>query len=259
MIWRRAVRAVERALVYDASNQTVTVRSGPLAGLKKHGPFLDSDAAFASGVYEPEVVAALTEHCRAGATAFDVGANVGYHTMLLSGLTGEGGQVHAFEPVPATADSLERTLRLNGLENVTVHRLAAGAASGTSEMQVGAPSESGRAHIVGASPGHRAELTGSTTIEVPVRALDDLRADNTLPLPSIVKIDVEGAEPLVLLGMRDILRDGRPAIVAELWGERNIAEVEGLLASHGYRCRILSEWRGLVAGEAVTIRNVAAI
>jgi protein-L-isoaspartate O-methyltransferase len=126
LVWRRLIQAIDRRLAYDAATQTVTVRSGPLIGMTKCGLFADGDAAFAAGTYEPEVVAALTDHCCPGATAFDIGANVGYHTMLLSRLVGVGGRVDAFEPVPATADSLEQTLKFNDLGNVTVHRLAVG-------------------------------------------------------------------------------------------------------------------------------------
>jgi FkbM family methyltransferase len=245
--------------VYDAATHIVTVQAGPLAGMKKHGPFTDSDAAFAEAAYEPEIVAALTEHCPPGGIALDIGANVGYHTLLLSVLVGPGGAVHAFEPVPSTAESLEQTLVVNDLSNVVVHRVALGSSTGTTQMRVGRESESGRAHVIDGTVGYRSELSGETRIiDVPVASVDELLASRAIPEPGLVKIDVEGAELLALTGMRQTLSSVRPVVVAEFWGEHNSAEAGRLLSSLGYTVTVLSEWHGLVDGSEVVVRNVLA-
>ncbi len=259
MVWRRFAAWAEKRSSYDRSAETVTVRSGPLAGMKKYGPYVDSDPAFARGLYEPEIVAALIEHAEPGGVFFDIGANVGYHTLLLARLAGAVGHVDAFEPAPAAAASLEKTLQGNGLSNVTVHRIAVGATEGHAAMQVGAIWESGRSHIVGATAGYRSELAGTTqTIEVPVTSIDILREKGEVAAPTLVKIDVEGSEVLALRGMEETLRSARPVLVAELWGTENIASGEGLLQSLGYGITVLSEWRGRVDGVNVEIRNILA-
>ena len=257
--WRRLVPSLERRLIYDDRTQTVTVTNGPLAGMKKFGPFADADAAFALGTYEPQISAVLRKHCRPGATVFDIGANVGYHTLLLSQVVGEQGQVHAFEPVPETAASLEQTVALNRLANVTVHGLAVGDRMGTVSMRYGDASEAGRAHIVGV-PGYRWDAATGTSqlVEVPIVSIDGLHETGELPLPSLIKLDVEGAELQALRGMRQVLSAAHPVIVAELWGEENVAAVHELLGSLGYEVTVLSEWHGMVAGEPATTRDVLA-
>lgn len=228
--------------------------------MKKYGPYVDSDAAFARGLYEPEIVAALLEHAEPGGVFFDIGANVGYHTMLLSRLAGVVGRVDAFEPVHSAADSLEETLRGNDLSNVIVHRIAVGATQGQAAMRVGALRESGRSYMVGATVGYRSELEGTTrTVEVPVTSIDVLREKGEISSPSLVKIDVEGAEVLALKGMTKTLHSARPVLIAELWGSENIASAERLLHSVGYDIAVLSEWRGRVAGAEVEIRNILAV
>ena len=131
--WRRFAAWADRRSVYDDASQSLTVLTGPLAGMIRHGPFVTSDLAFARGKYEPEVVAFLVEHCGPHDIAFDIGANVGYHAMLLSRLVGPDGRVVAFEPVPTTAAWLEETLRRNDLTNVTVLRTAVGASAGAAK------------------------------------------------------------------------------------------------------------------------------
>jgi FkbM family methyltransferase len=122
--YRRAVRFAYEQLIYDPGTHTVKVISGPLKGMKKCGPFREGDFSFALGQYECETVEALYKYCRPGMTVFDIGANAGYLTLLMSKLVGEFGHVHAFEPIPQTFNSLLQTLQINGLRNVTVHQVA---------------------------------------------------------------------------------------------------------------------------------------
>src|SRR4029077_1744713 len=74
--------------------------------------------------YEPWETRAITKVVKAGWVCADVGANVGYFTLLLSSLTGDSGQVHAFEPSEATFAKLQRNVQLNSVNNVHLHKLA---------------------------------------------------------------------------------------------------------------------------------------
>ena len=258
--WRRFAAWTDRRSVYDDASQSLTVLAGPLAGMIRHGPFVTSDLAFARGKYEPEVVAFLVEHCRPHDIAFDVGANVGYHTMLLSSLVGPDGQVLAFEPVPTTAAWLEETLRRNDLANVTVLRTALGASAGAARMRVGPAAEAGLAHLVDSTAGYRSHFTGETrVIDVPIDSIDQLLTAGELPMPTLIKIDVEGAELQVLRGASETLATVRPTVVTELWGSENVREGRRLLESFGYRVSSLRRWRDLVGGSEVEVENVAAV
>lgn len=258
--WRRFAAWAERRSVFDDASQSLTVQTGPLAGMTRYGPFVTSDLAFARGKYEPEVVAFLGEHCKPGDIAFDVGANVGYHSMLLSRLVGPNGRVVAFEPVPMTAAWLEETLRRNDLTNVTVLRTALSASAGVAGMRVGPASEAGLAHLVDSAASYQSHFTGETrVIDVPIASIDQLLMEGELPTPSLIKIDVEGAELEVLRGASETLSTARPTIVTELWGGENVTEGRRLLESCGYRVSTLRRWRDLVGGSEVKVENVAAV
>lgn len=258
-VWRRFAAWAERRSVYDDASQSLTVLEGPLAGITRRGPFVFTDPAFAHGRYEPEIVEFLAEHCRPGDIAFDVGANVGYHTMLLSRLVGPEGRVVAFEPVPTTAGWLEETLRCNDLTNVTVVCTALGASTGVASMRVGPASEAGLAHLVDSTTGYRSHFTEETrVIDVPIVSIDQLLAAGELPIPSLIKIDVEGAELQVLRGASETLASVRPTVVTELWGSVNVREGRRLLESSGYRVSTLRRWRYVVGGSEVEAENVVA-
>ncbi|HWH13666.1 MAG TPA: FkbM family methyltransferase [Miltoncostaeaceae bacterium] len=140
---------------------------------------------------------------RPGDLVVDVGANVGFFTLLAAAAVGPGGRVHALEPIPANAEVLERNLALNGLRNVAVRRAAAGDHEGEIRLGLDHPDPGER----GVS-GHYTEGGAREAIAVPVVTLDALLAGG--PPARLVKIDVEGAEPRVLAGMARTLGDRPP-------------------------------------------------
>lgn len=257
-LWRRAVRALKRAAVYDARDRTVTVQRGDLRGMRKYGPFCESDFAFVLGRFEPEVAAALRRHARPGMVAFDIGANAGHHTLLLAQLAGRKGQVHAFEPVPEDARCLEETVRLNALENVTVHPLAVANRTGSAEIAFAGPFD-GAARLVDAVARRAHLAAGRRVLRVPVVSLDEFCAREGLGRVDLVKMDVEGAERLALEGMQAVLARHRPVMVAELWSAESIAAVPAWLAARGYGVTELVRWRGVVGGEMVETANILAL
>lgn len=256
-LWRRLVQTLKRSAVYDAASRTVTVQHGPLRGMRKYGPFCESDFAFALGRFEPEVSEALRRYARPGMTAFDLGANAGHLTLLLAQLVGREGRVHAFEPVPEDARCLEETMRINALPNVTIHAAAVADRTGTAELAV-AGAFDGAARLAELAVENGA-ATGRRLVRVPVVSLDDFCAREGLERVDLVKMDVEGAERLALAGMEAVLARLRPVLVAELWGAESVATVPLWLEARGYRVTVLTRWHGLAAGHPVETANILAV
>jgi len=167
-----------------------------------------------AGDYEPAVVAALKRLVVRGSGCADVGAHLGYMTLLLARLTGPDGRVVAFEASPKNARTVARNIRLNRLaERVRlVQKAVADGASASVEIfpRRGSSAE----WTVYADYAQREELEPGALhgVTVPATSLDAEFADDRLDL---VKIDVEGAEGLVVAGMSRLLRRDRPVIVLE--------------------------------------------
>ena len=160
--------------------------------------------------YEPDVQAYIRGLVRPGWTCADVGAHEGIYTRLLAELVGESGRVVAFEAHPENARRLRSSLGDEHRGRVTVENLAV--TDGAEERVTLHPGR-GRAsqewNVTGI------DLEGRPTpgeLNVPAVSLDAYFAEGSL---DFVKLDVEGAEALVLRGMRRLLREGRPAIVVE--------------------------------------------
>ena len=94
----------------------VTVAAGMLTGARLLLNLQD-EKDYWLGTYEPELQAAVGELVKPGDVAYDVGANIGYISILLARKVGESGKVYAFEALPANVDRLRRNLELNGLES----------------------------------------------------------------------------------------------------------------------------------------------
>jgi FkbM family methyltransferase len=146
------------------------------------------------GVWEPHV-SALFARLRPGDVAIDVGANVGYYTLLASRLVGPGGRVVAVEACPPIFATLERHVRLNGATNVRLVPAAALAADGHVEIHVPAAVNLGATSVLRPENGAVA-----ATHRVVGRPLADLVHPDELRRTRLVKIDTEGAELEVLRG-----------------------------------------------------------
>lgn len=195
----------------------VRVVGGPLRGWKWISGSLVHRCWL--GLYEREQVLLFAAAARDASVVFDVGANVGYYSMIAAKRVGPGGQVHAFEPNSSAAVLLEEHVRLNRATNVVIHRTAIADTVGELKFWDGAGAES-----------HLAE-DGPTTVRSDT--LDSMLAENALPPPDLMKIDVEGAEFRVLLGAESILRTARPSILIEVHGDPE-AECLPHLRSFGY-------------------------
>ncbi|HWC28185.1 MAG TPA: FkbM family methyltransferase [Solirubrobacteraceae bacterium] len=162
------------------------------------------------GTLEPPVQEALRRLLAPGAVFYDVGANVGFFTILGARLVGPRGRVIAFEPVPACARAVARNVELNGFDQAEVREEAVGAATAAARLLV--VGEASWSHL--ASTGRHADVREE--LDVVVVSIDELVAAGAIPPPDVVKIDTEGAELHAIEGMRATIGAQRPAIVCEL-------------------------------------------
>lgn len=162
-----------------------------------------------SCTYEPNLGAVMTALLDPGSVFFDVGANIGYHTL---GAAATGARVYAFEPVTRLRQRLAGNLRLNGLERrVTVSNLALSNRSGSADFFLAKRRDDGSHSLIS---GVEAQSVERITVQT-VR-LDDFVRAQADSRPSVVKIDVEGAEALVLDGASVLLSsETAPAIIIE--------------------------------------------
>jgi FkbM family methyltransferase len=196
------------------------VLQGPLRGKKwivgagNHGYWL--------GSYEMEKCRRFAEAVPPGGVVFDLGANVGYYTLISAVRAGPRGRVFAFEPLPRNLEFLRRHLALNRIENAAVVEAAVSDRSGTVRFEEDASTSKGR---IGEAGG----------LEVRSVALDDWVVREGHPAPDLLKIDIEGAEFLALHGARGILARSHPPIFLSTHSGKVHRDCLQFLESLGYR------------------------
>ncbi|MGI8773561.1 MAG: FkbM family methyltransferase [Actinomycetota bacterium] len=161
---------------------------------------------------EQYVVDFLTQQVRPGGYALDIGAFIGFYTILLGSLVGHEGRVWAFEPVPECARRVETNASLNGLSHVRVETAAVSNINGETTLTLGIDPSSG--HIGPTSSLARPGSKGS--LPVAVCRIDDYVVQHPFDRLDLVKIDVEGAEVAALEGMHETLRSFRPTLLVEV-------------------------------------------
>jgi FkbM family methyltransferase len=196
-----------------------------------------SIAGYLLGTQEPQVQAAITHLVRPGMIVYDVGANVGFLTLLFAKAVGKEGCVIAFEPVAANSERIGYNAKLNGFTNIIVRLEAVGGSDGTAGFTIGAFPTIGKLQQAGASSSEEVR-------EVPVRSLDSVIKE--LPPPDLLKIDIEGAEVDCLCGARSLLKENRPLLLIELHAT-NQAVAEILRDSH-YASLILGSDQSITEG-----------
>ncbi len=203
-------------------NAVVPVLQGKLRGKKwiagsgNHGCWL--------GSYEFEKQQYIIQTIQADATVYDVGAHVGYYTLLFSEMVGDSGKVVAFEPLPNNIAYIKRHLELNNLHNVRLIEAAVADQPGKTYFQV----------AVSSSMGHITDTKTTDTVEVDRVSLDDLIAQNNLPRPDYIKFDIEGAELLALQGALNTLQQHHPTVFLATHGKDVHAGCCALLSNLGY-------------------------
>jgi FkbM family methyltransferase len=207
----------------------VKVAAGDLAG---YTILLDMqiDKDYWLGTYEPELQAALRELIQPGAIIYDVGANIGYVSLLLAKAAGPEGHVYAFEALPANADQWRQNVALNGMEaRLSLYCGAVTRSAGPVGFLVHTSGGMGKAAGSAGRPDQY-----QSEINVPGISLDEFVYGRGNPPPQVVKMDIEGGEVLALPGMLKVLAEARPLMLMELHGPESSRVAWETLTKAGY-------------------------
>jgi FkbM family methyltransferase len=184
--------------------------------------------------YEPEAMHTVSRLLKPGDTAIDVGAHIGLYTLLMGRRVGQTGKVYAFEPTSQSFATVVKHVKLNRLMDIIeVHRLLAGDKTGTELFFEDGINGTNR---VG---GSRFDGLGTIVAERQTITLDDFLCSKGR-LPNLIKIDVEGYELRVMLGLEKTIEASRCRIVCEmhpdLWQPlgHSWVEMQDLLDRVGY-------------------------
>lgn len=161
---------------------------------------------------------------------FDIGANFGLYSVLLSDEAGLS-QIHAFEPLPRNVHQLGANLYLNNLDNrVTLHNMALSDRNGKLDLYVD-PQSTGVSTLL---PGelHRRQDAYQGALQVETRVFDELFTSSGVR--ALVKMDVEGAELMVLAGMRHFLKNNITVLQVETTPQ-TLDQVNAFMQENGYR------------------------
>ncbi len=177
------------------------------------------------GVYEFAVSNLVREYLRPGDVFVDVGANIGYYSVIAGAIVGHSGAVYAFEPSARIRARLERNIALNNMTQVRVRPEAVTGQSGVVRLiESRDTGNDGLAYV---------DMNGGDAgVEVRAVRLDEL-TELSVPPPALIKVDVEGGEPEVFRGATAMLdRVDAPSILFESF---EIVRDAGILRNHGYQ------------------------
>ena len=157
------------------------------------------------GIYEPEVAKLIQDSLHPGDVFYDIGAHAGYFTLIAANKVGPDGLVIAFEPVPDNAATTNEQIKLNGLQAIC--RVVTSAITDTiGEVSLIIPKRIANAHLLDVPAPHVNEGRGKV-IRVSSITLDSFVSDN--PVPTLIKMDIEGAELKALMGAKKFLSSPR--------------------------------------------------
>jgi FkbM family methyltransferase len=160
-----------------------------------------------SGVFEPSSTEIVKHLVKSGDVVLDVGANIGYYSVILSKLVGEEGKVYCFEPTDHYGKVLKMNLAENNARNVEIFKV--GLSNQKSEVQIQIGPSSATLHSPGKVP-----LLFTETIQL--ISLDEWLEDRNLTKIDFIKIDIDGHEPLFLQGAWNALDRYNPTILLEV-------------------------------------------
>ena len=195
-----------------------TIKKGPLRGKKW---ILASGVRFVQGRYETDTVEILKQYIKPGQTVYDVGAHIGYLTIVMSELVGPEGKVVAFEPRPLNLIYLKKHLQKNNINNVRIIEAGVSDTAGAGKFDADHGTGTGRVSTDG-------------SLDIELVTLDDLIASKQVPPPSLIKMDIEGGEMEALPGAKILLTEYKPIIVLSTHGDKVHDVCKKFLANIGY-------------------------
>jgi FkbM family methyltransferase len=193
---------------------------------------------FVYGAWEPEVSRALTLAVKQGMTVIDIGAHIGYYTLLFAKCVGPSGHVFSFEPLPSNFDLLCKNVQLNNLTQVQTFNQAVFSRAGGITISV--PDDQ-------PNSGNGSVCLDKGLQQFHVNAVSlDAFCEEFLIRPDVLKMDVEGAEYEVLIGAKRVIGQFRPKLLIELHHfDGNLAAhpVPDLITGWGYHIQWIERWR----------------
>jgi len=233
------------------SPKWTTLTYEPLNGIQMFfdptGPW---QKAIIDNTYDTFLFERLHTETLRGKVIFDIGAHIGFHSLYFARLVGPKGKVYAFEPNPKNVErfKLIRDKNADIKNTITIFDVAVSNVLGTEEFSMSEDIESGR------SSGGFIDTAdtiwdrgafkqrGFTDTKVRTVPLDLFKKELGIPeAPDLIKIDVEGAESLVLLGAKNTLLSKKPVILLEVHSMWNMFNVVSFLSSLSYEVEIIKE------------------
>ena len=157
------------------------------------------------GAYERLESALVKRHLRCGMTFLDIGANIGYYSLMAAAIGGPSSRIIAFEPNPTCFCSLRKTIMDNRIRQITLENLALSDTAGVSELFLPKQSGNNTATMV--------SNHGGSPVSVAAQTLDEYLEAHNIEHVDFVKIDVEGFEPAVISGAAGSIRSGKIAAI----------------------------------------------
>ena len=192
--------------------------------------------------YEPGTQKYMRQRVKAGMLTLDVGAHIGFFTVLLADCVGSSGKVYSFEPESKNFTRLQKNIDLNQLRQVVAFQAALSDTAGSSALLLNEHSNTGHALQRGRETGGQ-KLTSREV--VPTLTLDEFVEKEKINQIDLMKMDTEGSEDLVLAGSRKTLSAGKVSeMICEIHSSHNTSpvgqdKIRKIFYSYGYRSYIL--------------------
>lgn len=218
--FRRAFRKAFRGYI----GRNATIRLGPLRGHR----FPVNDFPCRLGIYELHVQNALVACLAPGMTVYDIGANVGFHSLLAAKCVGVRGHVYAFEPLAENAEKLRELIGANQVSNLTLIESAVADHVGQAQFF------SGQSH----AKASLADSSGGRSVHVATTTLDAFVCQH--PAPQFILMDIEGFEATVLRASSALVNSSVPPMwLIEVHSEDSHHQCDSLLRSANYHTELL--------------------
>src|SRR5262245_19088912 len=236
-------------------NRVYTAKHGPARGLKRQGGmgWLPSFVPRLSE-WDAEETFLANQEWR-DLTVYDIGGDQGQFTIFFAHRVGDNGRVVDFEPNPQSCRRIQRNDQLNGFRNVRLLPIGLGERRATLQFTFPAL-EPARGTAVPAIANTIKNEVSVTGCEIEVNSLDDEIRRSGLPIPHFIKLDVEGMEYPVLMGLQETLMTHSPRLSIEIHGAdmndktANARRVVGLLEKLNYRMRHIESDASITSGNA---------
>jgi len=227
----RPIRKIVVGLVTPLAGSEVRVRRlrfGPLRGKNICINFQTSPRTFL-GINEPWIAELAKEYIKPGDVIYDIGAHVGYTSLLFAQVLKNTGAVYAFEILKYTTDRfLKKTVEANEFRNIHIENVGLGVSEQTLSLSIGSTAMTS---IYGSDEQKQLEICQVVPIDRYVQ-------ERKIPPPALVKIDIEGAETDCLRGGHQIFNQSKPVMLIEFHSLELLKDGYELLRSWGYRLMI---------------------